>query len=169
MSGNLRLSGVKFQNAKSREITRQYEVFDIEFTIKSIFKANQGQSRSKITKKAKNVKFRTWVKVVKLYVKMKLLTSYFQKYLSQGQQGHPRSRITEKKVKFLTSSIVYKYLNRNWTPTSKNQIYWSGHQMSSHLRLSGVKFQNSNYMSKWSSLRELLKIHSPEVNQGHKG
>ena len=168
MSGNLRLSGVKFQNAKSREITRQYEVFDIEFTLKSIFKANQGQSRSKITKKAKNVKFRTWVKVVKLYVKMKLLTSYFQKYLSQGQQGHPRSRITEKKVKFLTSSIVYKYLNRNWIPYVQKSNLLVRPPDVKLFEIKWRQFSKSQLYVKMN-LRELLKIHSPEVNQGHKG
>ena len=78
MSGNLRLSGVKFQ--KSRivglvgQIIRQNEAFDLVFSQK-LFSRSLGVTQGqKIRKKVKKVKFRTCMKIVKLYLKMKLLT-----------------------------------------------------------------------------------------------
>ena len=100
------LSGVKFQNAKTREIIRQNQALDLKFS-KKVF------SRSKITKK---VKFRTWLNEVKIYVKIKLLTSYFEKYLYQGHLRWPEVRNRSKKFNFKLYQEYTNYTSkwRSW-------------------------------------------------------
>ena len=78
MPCNLRLSGVKFQKSRKvglvGQIIRQNEALDIGFSEKLFsrsLRVTQGQNERK---KVKKVKFRTCLKIVKLYLKMKLLT-----------------------------------------------------------------------------------------------
>ena len=100
MTCNLRLSGVKFQKSQKvglvGHIIRQNGALDIVFSEKLFprsFRVTQGQ---KLREKVKKVKFRTCLKIIKLYVKIKLLTSSFQKTISKVIQDHSRSKIRRK-------------------------------------------------------------------------
>ena len=60
----------------------------------------QGHPRSlEVKNREKRVKFQYFSKVGKLYLKMKLVTSAFQKSEFQGKKGHKRSKIAKKQLK----------------------------------------------------------------------
>ena len=70
---------------QNSQIISQNKALDIVFSEKILsrsFKVTQGQKYRK--KEVKEVKFRTCLKIVKLHLKMKLLTNGLQKSLSRG-------------------------------------------------------------------------------------
>ena len=123
----------------------------------------------------KKVKFRTWLKVVKLYVKMKLLTSYFQKYLPQGHLRWPEFKNRRKKFNF---KLYQEYTNYTSKWSSWRHIFQKmcrkaiqGHPRSESQKK--VKFLTLSTVHKFYVQMNLLTrafenpYCSPEVNQGH--
>ena len=99
MSGNLRLSRVKFQNVKSREIIRQNEALDLKFA-KKYFQAQSRPLKVKNNDKGQKGQISKLRQSSKSIRQMKLLTLYFQKYLVQGHSRSPDIKKHRKRSNF---------------------------------------------------------------------